>query len=116
MSDPDPDQTYPAGRAQVLSGFLGEPPGTVRARLRAIAGCLAMAGAPAGCPITIRDIVGDGWILLSAAGSSIACTVAEVSGVGAPVAIAVLTGTPSLDRNAGPGQPQRPAREAAARP
>jgi hypothetical protein len=115
LAEPDADQAYPAARAQMLSGFLGEPPATVGARLRAIARCLVMAGAPAGCPIAIRDIADDGWILLSAVGAIMACTVADIGGVSAPVAIALMTGTPTWDRNAGPGQAARSAQRAPAR-
>jgi len=37
------------------------------------------------------------WLVLSAAGKTLACTVAEISGVSCPVAIAIMT------PDAGPG-------------
>jgi hypothetical protein len=67
-----------------------------------------MSGAPAGCPIVVRDIADDGWVLLSAAGADMVCTVVDVSGVPGPVAVALMTGKPRWERR-GSGQPARPA-------
>ncbi|MGO9500653.1 MAG: beta-ketoacyl synthase N-terminal-like domain-containing protein [Streptosporangiaceae bacterium] len=95
-------------RARMFSRFLGEPRGTVSARLRAIQACLSMSGAPVGCPIVVRDIADDGWVLLSAAGADMACTVVELAGVASPVAVALMTGTPRMERRK-PGRAERPA-------
>jgi hypothetical protein len=102
------DHALAAARAQMFSRFLGEPRSTVSARVRAIAACLSMSGAPAGCPIVVRDIADDGWVLLSAAGADMVCTVVDVSGVPGPVAVALMTGKPRWERR-GSGQPARPA-------
>ena len=105
-------------RAQMFSRFLGEPRDTVSARLQAITACLSMSGAPAACPIVVRDIAEDGWVLLSVAGADMVCTVVEISGVSGPVAVALMTGTPRWEprtsrESAQPGG-QRP-RQASAR-
>jgi hypothetical protein len=42
-------------------------------------------------------------------GASLACTVVEISGVSCPVAIAIMTGTPSRDTRP-PGRTQRTGR------
>ena len=93
-AEPEAGHPQAAARAQMFSRFLGEPPGTVRARLQAIAECLAMFGAPASCPITVREIADDSWVLLSAAEASMACTIVQISGVSGPVAIALMTQLP----------------------
>jgi hypothetical protein len=85
----------PAGLAPMyarLRGELAEPPATLAARLQAISGCLTMAGLQAGEPLFCQRTTSDGWALLETAGVSVASTIVNVSGVGSPVAIALLTG------------------------
>ncbi|HSR85832.1 MAG TPA: KR domain-containing protein, partial [Streptosporangiaceae bacterium] len=74
---------------------LAEPPKDLSARLEAVSACLAMAdlvpeehGAR---QLTVVRTTGDGWALLALGRALIACTVVEISGVSAPVAIAILT-------------------------
>jgi hypothetical protein len=47
-------------------------------------------------------------VLLSAAGADMACTVVELAGVASPVAVALMTGTPRMERRK-PGRAERPA-------
>jgi enediyne polyketide synthase len=85
----------PAGLAPLyarLRGEMAEPPATLTARLRAICGCLAMAGLQTTEPFSVQRTTSDGWALLQTAAVSVASTVANVSGVASPVAIAILTG------------------------
>jgi enediyne polyketide synthase len=76
---------------QLRSGW-EEPTAIFGARLRAIAACLAMAGASAASPVVTKPAADGGWLLLQVAGASLACTVVEISGVSCPVAIAIMTG------------------------
>jgi hypothetical protein len=91
-----------AGVETLLRTGRGEPPAIVEAMLRAVAGCLTMAGAPEAVPVAVpgpptgADRIADGgWLLLRAGGATLACTVADISGVPSPVAIAVMTGDPA---------------------
>jgi enediyne polyketide synthase len=76
---------------QLRSGW-EEPTIDSDARLRAIAACLAMAGASAASPVVSNPAADGGWLLLRVARASLACTVVEISGVPCPVAIAIMTG------------------------
>jgi hypothetical protein len=110
--DPDPDPGLADLASQVRS-LLPEPPAVVSARLRAVAACLARAGAPA-VSAAMADGTGDtGWLVLNAAGGTLACTVAEISGVSCPVAIAIMTPDAGPDSRRGgmPGQ-RAPGRRA----
>ena len=89
-----PSGTDLAATFSRLCSHLTEPPVASAARLQAVAACLAMAAAPAGATVTFRRVTADGWAVLEAAGSEVACTVVQVSGVTLPVAIALLTDPP----------------------
>jgi hypothetical protein len=93
---------------QLRSGW-GEPTALFGARLRAIAACLAMAGASAASPVVADVADDDGWLLLRVAGASMACTVVEITGVPCAVAIAIMTRDA-----ASAGEPGRHARRPAA--
>jgi hypothetical protein len=68
-----------------------EPPDVVTARLEALRACLSMADLPATDDLVLARATGDGWAVLETERSRIATVVADLSGVGAPVAIALLT-------------------------
>ncbi|HEU5416874.1 MAG TPA: beta-ketoacyl synthase N-terminal-like domain-containing protein [Streptosporangiaceae bacterium] len=119
---------WPPGAEQAatfsrLCSHLSEPPVASAARLQAVAACLAMAQAPDGAPVTFRRVTADGWAVLEAAGTEVACTVVQISGVSCPVAIALLTEPPrrggraeragarrEADRRAGRGGHRLPSR------
>lgn len=96
-SEPAPSPGL-ADLADQVHRLLSEPPGVVSARLRAVAACLAQAGEPAVSAVVADGTAGAEWLVLSAAGGTLACTVAEISGVSRPVAIAIMT------PDAGPGR------------
>ena len=86
-----------------LRAELAEPASVLTARLNAIGACLQMAhlqadesgsdsrsGGSAG-PLSVARTAGDGWAVLVLGRAVIACTVVELSGVSAPVAVALLT-------------------------
>ncbi len=78
-----------------LRARLSEPPAVLAARLDAVSACLEMAGlAPddsAPGQLSVTRTTSDGWALLALGRAVIACAVVELSGVAAPVAIALLT-------------------------
>jgi hypothetical protein len=76
-----------ADLADQVRSLLREPRAVVSARLRAVAACLDQAGTP-GISMIIADA---DWLVLNAAGGTLACTVVEISGVSCPVAIAIMT-------------------------
>ncbi|HLQ57771.1 MAG TPA: hypothetical protein VK162_26305, partial [Streptosporangiaceae bacterium] len=80
-----------AGLRAELARRLGEPRATLNARLRAIAACLPPPD-PRAPHVVIEDTAADRWVLLRTGGTVIACTVADISGVSLPVAIAMATG------------------------
>ena len=86
-----------------LRQLAAEPPAASAARLQAVTACLAVAGAPPGCPVSVERVTSEGWALLDAGGAWMASTVVELSGVSRPVAVAILTGAP-LAEPGGPGQ------------
>jgi enediyne polyketide synthase len=90
-SGPEPGPGLVDIEDQLRSGW-EEPTTIFGARLRAIAACLAMAGASAASPVVTKPAADGGWLLLRVAGASLACTVVEISGVPCPVAIAIMTG------------------------
>jgi enediyne polyketide synthase len=123
-SDPGADLADLAGPEDLedrVRSLLREPPNVVSARLRAVAACLAQAGAPA--VSGIRAAGGD-WLVLDAAGGTLACTVVEISGVSGPVAIALMTPdagrgperspaqSPERSRGQGTGRGNTPRRRA----
>ncbi len=99
-----------------VRSLLREPPAVVSARLRAVAACLAQAGAPA---VSSTRAAGTDWLVLNAAGGTLACTVVEISGVSCPVAIAIMTPDASRgpERSPGrdPGRDSAPGRRAGRR-
>ena len=78
-----------------LSAELAESPADLAARLDAVGACLSMANlVPAdhgGNQLPVVRTTGDGWAVLSLGRAHIVCAVVEMSGVSAPVAIAILT-------------------------
>ena len=78
-----------------LRAELAEPPAHLSARLDAVSACLAMANlVPAdhgGNQLAVVRTTGDGWAVFSLGRAHIASAVVEMSGVSAPVAIAILT-------------------------
>ena len=102
-----------AGMGNDMGNRLGEPPTVLDARLRAVAGCLAASRTRAASATVVGDgPAGERWVLVRAGGATIACTVAELSGVPEPVAIAIMTGKPGPDQQqpAAPGQPRSQSR------
>ena len=92
---------------------LSDPPEVVDARLSAVSGCLAAAEARVSSATVVGDgLADDGWVLVRAGGATIACTVVELSGIPSPVAIAIMTGTPGLQKRqpAAAGQPRSQSR------
>ena len=74
-----------------LRAELAEPEPLLAGRLEAIRACLATAGLPAGTDLRVIHAASDDWVVLTTRRARIACTVVELSGVAAPVAIALLT-------------------------
>jgi enediyne polyketide synthase len=113
LSDPQ-HPVWPAGGDGLAATFsrlcshLSEPPVASAARLQAVAACLTMAQAPAGARVIFDHATGDGWALLEAAGSRVACIVVTVSEVSRPVAIAIMTDPPRRDPRS--GRDKRPGR------
>jgi hypothetical protein len=84
-----------AGPYAQLRAELTEPPSTLAARLAAVAGALQMAGlAPeraGGRQLIVTQTTNDGWVVFTLGRALVACAVVELSGVSAPVAVAMLT-------------------------
>ena len=98
---------------------LDEPPEATAARLRAIGDCLSAAGAPASHAALLDPPAEPGWVVVSAAGALLACTVVDVAGVRRPVAVAIMTGRPQRAARTSGGQrrsAKTSARRAAPRP
>ena len=80
-----------------LRAELGEPAAVLTARLNAIGSCLQMAhlqtddSGPSAAQLGVARTTADGWAVLVLGRAVIACTVVELSGVSAPVAVALLT-------------------------
>ena len=104
-----------AGFEQHLRIRPDEPPAVINARLKAVATCLARAGAPEDSPIAADDGTGADWLRLRVGGATLACTVVEVSGVSSPVAIAIMTGKPGPGSPRGRGSGRRARPQATAR-
>ena len=84
-----------AGLAHVHARFraeFGEPAAVLAARLEAVSACLSAAGADSADRISVTRTAGDGWAVLDLGDARLACTVVELSGVAAPVAVALMTG------------------------
>ena len=76
---------------RTLLGRAGERAGTVSARLRAVAACLAVSPWQPGSPLAIDDACEGGWVLVQAGPTSVACTVLDIAGVPGPVALSMAT-------------------------
>ena len=74
-----------------LQAELGEQPAALAGRLEAVRACLASAELRADNDLRVIQATSDGWALLATRRARIATTVVEISGVAAPVAIALLT-------------------------
>jgi hypothetical protein len=74
-----------------LRAELAEPAPQLAGRLEAVRACLAAAGLQADSDLRVVETTGDGWVLLATRRARIACTVVRLSGVAAPVAVALLT-------------------------
>lgn len=80
-----------------LRADLAEPSTVLTARLNALGACLQMAHLQAdgsgssADQLSVTRTTGDGWAVLSLGRAVIACAVVELSGVSAPVAVAMLT-------------------------
>jgi hypothetical protein len=74
-----------------LDADFGEAPAVTEARLHVVRACLAAADLQADSDLRVSQATSDGWAALSSRRARIASTVVEVSGVPAPVAIALLT-------------------------
>jgi hypothetical protein len=104
-----------ADLANQVQRLMSEPPAILSARLRAVAACLAQAGAPALSAGMAEGSPGAEWLVLSAAGGTLACTVAEISGVSCPVAIAIMTPDTGPGRGRGDAPGGRAERHSVAR-
>ena len=80
-----------------LRAELAESASVLTARLNAIGACLQMAHLQAdgsgssADQLSVTRTTGDGWAVLALGRAVIACAVVELSGVSAPVAVAMLT-------------------------
>ena len=78
-----------------LRSELAESTAVLAARFEAVGACLRMADMPVDGPssgeLTVTQTTGDGWTVFALGRARIACGVVELSGVPAPVAIAILT-------------------------
>jgi hypothetical protein len=78
-----------------LRAELTESPAVLAARLAAVDAALAMAGLGAdrvgSRQVTVTQTASDGWVVFALGRALVACAVVELSGVSAPVAIAMLT-------------------------
>jgi hypothetical protein len=104
-----------ADLAEQVRSLLREPRAVVSARLRVVAACLAQAGAPAVSAVMADGTAGAEWLVLTAAGGTLACTVAEISGVSCPVAIAIMTPDIGPGRRRGDAAGGRAERHSVAR-
>ncbi len=78
-----------------LRAELAESPEVLAARIEAVGACMTMADVatddPAADRLAVIQTTGEGWAVLALGRARIACVVVEMSGVSAPVAIAILT-------------------------
>ena len=78
-----------------LRAELTEAPAVLAARLTAVDAALEMAGLSGdragGRQLTVTRTTSDGWVTFALDRALIACAIVELSGVSAPVAIALLT-------------------------
>ena len=85
---PAADQLISYGQ---LQAELGERPAVTGSRLEAVRDCLASTGLRADSDLRVTHATSDGWAVLATRRARIATTVVDISGVAAPVAIALLT-------------------------
>ncbi|RSN05699.1 erythronolide synthase [Nonomuraea sp. WAC 01424] len=101
---PDGTQDTPAGHdgstghdalAGEIAAKAGDGADTARARVRAALACVRAAGtqdgARDGTPLAVDRAGSDGWVVLTAAGATVATLATRVSGLPAPVVVAILT-------------------------
>jgi hypothetical protein len=95
-----------------LAARLREPSAALDARLATIASALAALGWAPGTPLRVEDACDAGWIAVRARDMAVASAVTRLSGVAAPVAVALAS---LLVRHgpAGPGPGGRGERLAA---
>ena len=79
-----------------LRAELPEAPGVLAARVQAITACLLAEPAVSG-QLSLLHAAGNGWVVLGFGDCRIVCAVVEMSGVSAPVAIALMTGPPGRE-------------------
>ena len=79
-----------------LGAELPEAPGVLAARIQAITACLLAEPAVSG-QVSLLQGAGNGWVVQGFGDYRIVCAVVEMSGVSAPVAIALMTGPPSRE-------------------
>ncbi|HXZ65781.1 MAG TPA: beta-ketoacyl synthase N-terminal-like domain-containing protein [Streptosporangiaceae bacterium] len=93
--DEDGRQHQPATGLAIAYGQLraelDEPPAVLAGRLEAIRACLTAVGLHGEADLRVVHSAGARWVLLATRRARIACTVVELSGVAAPVAVALLT-------------------------
>jgi hypothetical protein len=95
------DEVLIAVRDQ-LAARLRETPAALEARLATIASALAALGRAPGTPLRVEDACDADWIVVRARDMAVACAVTRLSGVAAPVAVA-LASLLTWPGTAGPG-------------
>jgi enediyne polyketide synthase len=78
--------------AEQVAGEAGEEAAAARTRIWAAQECLKKAGAPAGTPLTLRAVPGEGWVMLAAGPWALPTLVAAVGPSRRSMAFAVLAG------------------------
>ena len=84
------DEALIAMRDQ-LNARLREPSAALDARLATITSALAALGRVPGSPLRVEDPCDAGWIVVRARDMAVASAVTQLSGVGAPVAVALAS-------------------------
>jgi enediyne polyketide synthase len=98
----EPRMTWPAdpdGRAgsdlarlgEQVAAYSRESGTAVAARLAVVAACLAAAGWQPRTPLLLDDACAGTWLRVRAGHVTVACTIASMSGVAGPIAIALAT-------------------------
>lgn len=85
-----------------LAARLREPSAALEARLTTITAALTALGWVPGTPLRAEDACDAGWIVVRARGMAVASAVTRLSGVDAPVAVALASPLP-WPGPAGPG-------------
>jgi enediyne polyketide synthase len=105
------DEPLIAVRGQ-LAARLREPAAALDARLATLTSALAALGRVPGTPLRVEDACDADWVVVRARDMAVACAVTQLSGVSAPVAVA-LASLLARPGPAGPGQAGRGERLAA---